>query len=145
MLHKSHSFLGVARWEQVSVELRGHLDQGFAHEGHHLLDRRLLLDPERNGEAAQVLPAQLRADLLLQLAMSGLRIGVLADAAARHREHNEALDTVVYAHAVLHGLNMGLRLNEGGGEGGLGASAAGCEGCESDLVGVDGGVARYNK
>lgn len=51
----------------------------MAREGHHLLDREALLDPQRHGEVAQVVPAHRHLDLFLQFAEPGLGLGVLQD------------------------------------------------------------------
>jgi len=61
----------------VAVAFHGHLDGGVTCEGHDFLDREALLDPQRHGEVAEVVPAHGHLDLFLQLAEPVLRAGVL--------------------------------------------------------------------
>jgi len=57
-LDHGHGLLVVGRREQVAVAFHGHLDRGVASEGHNLLDREALLDPERHThEDAEVIAA----------------------------------------------------------------------------------------
>lgn len=58
----------------------------MAREGHDLLDREALLDPQRHGEVAQIVPAHRDLDLFQELAEPGLRLGVLQDPALRRGE-----------------------------------------------------------
>ena len=62
-LDHRHCLLVIWRGEQVAVAFHGHLDRGVTCEGHDLLDREALLDPELHGEVAQVVPAHRDLDL----------------------------------------------------------------------------------
>ena len=53
----------------------------MARELHDFLDREALLDPQRHGEVAQVMPARRRLNLDQQFAEPILRSGVLRDPA----------------------------------------------------------------
>jgi hypothetical protein len=70
------------RWEEVAIPLHRHLDGRVAGERHDLFDREALLDPERHGEMAHIMPPQDDTDFRAQRLEAALEnIGMHLDAA----------------------------------------------------------------